>query len=56
MNLPEPTCHQCGKILGERSVSDDFCRQECQRAYHAARSTPLTGEPWHAWAFGATDW
>jgi hypothetical protein len=50
------TCVQCGRPLGEKSVSDDFCRQDCQRAWHAERSKPLSGyrEPWHDWAWWAT--
>lgn len=29
-------CQQCGKPL-ERSVSDDFCGEGCQQAWHANR-------------------
>jgi hypothetical protein len=39
----EPTrCWQCHGQLGD-SVSDDFCSQDCQTAWHAAQSEPLVG-------------
>jgi hypothetical protein len=49
-----PSCQQCGKPLGT-SVSDDFCRQECQAAWNAERAKPLSDyrEPWHDWAWWA---
>jgi hypothetical protein len=52
----EPCCQQCGKALDAKSVSEDFCRQDCQRAWHAERSKPLSAyhEPWHDWAWWAT--
>lgn len=42
-------CQQCGKPL-ERSVSDDFCGEGCQQAWHAKRvgMTRLTELSQHA--------
>lgn len=37
-------CQQCGNPL-ERSVSDDFCGEGCQQAWHAKR----TGAPLNHW-------
>jgi hypothetical protein len=40
-------CQQCGGPL-DGSPSDDFCDQDCQAAWSAARTVPLVGyrEPW----------
>lgn len=46
-------CQQCGGPLGP-SPSDDFCRQDCQDAWHAAHTDRLAGyrEPWdRPWDF-----
>ncbi len=46
-------CQQCGGKLDE-SVSDDFCGQDCQQAWAAQHTEPLTDyfEPWHRpWDF-----
>lgn len=40
--LIDPTCQQCDADLGG-SVSDDFCSDACQQAWHEARSDPLVG-------------
>ena len=41
-------CQQCGKDLSG-SVSDDFCSEECQRTWHAARAgmKPPPQSSWH---------
>ncbi|HEX3782727.1 MAG TPA: hypothetical protein VHX38_23930 [Pseudonocardiaceae bacterium] len=38
---PAARCWHCREPVGG-SVSDDFCTQECQTAWHANRSEPLT--------------
>ena len=34
-----PMCAQCGQPI-VASPSDDFCKDECQRLWHAARALP----------------
>lgn len=41
-------CQQCGNPL-ERSVSDDFCGEGCQQAWHASRvrsTSAASAPPW----------
>lgn len=34
-------CRQCPKLLPANRVSDDFCSDDCQRQWHAARAEPI---------------
>jgi hypothetical protein len=36
-------CQRCGRPLGV-SPSDDFCREECQQAWHAGRAESLRSD------------
>ena len=50
-------CQQCGRPL-DGSVSDDFDTEECQTAWHAARTSRLAGgEPARVFVGpGSTAW